>query len=147
MTHGPLSQSAYRLFKSNPYGRRSLTEDARFEPTADTDMDTRVRSLMVQPFKPRTFVQIRTHIVSRQAYDRVRTLVYIHRRAGLDCYEINALVRSATTAGSIKDCTSLIFVSNTQSNSTLVHLHYSARLTSQYFYFCMHGITWYASFV
>ncbi len=59
MTHGPLSPSAFRLFES------TLTRDARFEPTADTDMDIRVRHSSAfrlfeaeGGFEPRTLVSV-----------------------------------------------------------------------------------------
>ncbi len=75
LTHGPLSPSAFRLFESNPYGRRSLTEDARFEPTADTYSDLNFFAIVSR----QTYGDFR-HRYRKQTDLRLRLFHHRHRK-------------------------------------------------------------------
>jgi hypothetical protein len=85
MTHGPLSPTAYRLFESTLTGSAPLTGDAEIPTHCGYGYEYVLvfaiwwcnHIFRLQPFKPRTFVRIRTYRkqTGLRRFERIRTIV------------------------------------------------------------------------
>ncbi len=128
MTHGPLSLSAFCLFESNPYRRHSLAEEARFEPTADTDTDT--DSNLPYIYKPTNH----QHPYSGHVNDSSIRTYTVHAIVGRQTYSNGNSIVSRQTYGDGNGNGNGIASRQTYVNSNGVRTHISdRRLRTHYF--------------